>query len=63
MLSHSFDVLARLASRVPDRLVQRAVAWTPGSAVAVPKSAASVVLLRPTGSVSNPGGTPPESPD
>jgi 8-oxo-dGTP pyrophosphatase MutT (NUDIX family) len=60
MPSHSLDVLARLAPRVPDRIVQRAAAWTAGSPVAVPRTAASVVLLRAAGAVSIPGGTPPK---
>jgi 8-oxo-dGTP pyrophosphatase MutT (NUDIX family) len=59
MPSHSLDVLARLASRVPDRIVQRAAAWTAGSIVAVPRPAASVVLLRAVGCASIRGGTPP----
>ena len=50
MPSHSFDVLARLAPRVPDRIIERAGAWTAGSVVAVPRVAASVVLLRAAGS-------------
>jgi 8-oxo-dGTP pyrophosphatase MutT (NUDIX family) len=62
MPSHSLDVLARLAPQVPDRIIQRAAAWTPGSVAAVPRIAASVVLLRPAGAVSNPGGTPREPP-
>jgi 8-oxo-dGTP pyrophosphatase MutT (NUDIX family) len=44
------DVLARLAPRVPDRIVQRATAWTGDSVAAVPRTAASVVLLRAAGS-------------
>jgi 8-oxo-dGTP pyrophosphatase MutT (NUDIX family) len=44
--SNSLDVLARLAPRVPDRIVQRATAWTADSVAAVPRMAASVVLLR-----------------
>jgi 8-oxo-dGTP pyrophosphatase MutT (NUDIX family) len=50
MPSHSLDVLARLAPRVPDRIVERAAAWTAGSVAAIPRTAASVVLLRPAGS-------------
>ena len=50
MPSHSLDVLARLTPRVPDRILQRAAAWTPGSVAAVPRPAASVVLLRDVGS-------------
>jgi 8-oxo-dGTP pyrophosphatase MutT (NUDIX family) len=49
MPSHSLDVLARLNSQVPDRIIQRAVAWTPGSVAAVPRLAASVVVLRAAG--------------
>jgi 8-oxo-dGTP pyrophosphatase MutT (NUDIX family) len=60
MPSHSLDVLARLAPRVPAAAVQRAAAWTSGSVPAIPRTAASVVLLRPAGAVSDPGGTPPE---
>ena len=50
MPSHSFDVLSRLAPRVPDRIIERATAWTAGSVAAVPHVAASVVLLRAAGS-------------
>jgi 8-oxo-dGTP pyrophosphatase MutT (NUDIX family) len=50
MPSHSLDVLTRLAPRVPDRIVQHAAAWTAGSVAAVPRTAASVVLLRAAGS-------------
>jgi 8-oxo-dGTP pyrophosphatase MutT (NUDIX family) len=50
MPSHSLDVLARLAPRVPDRIVQRAAAWTAGSVAVIPRTAASVVLLRSAGS-------------
>ena len=50
MPSHSFDVLGRLAPRVPDWIIERAGGWTAGSVVAVPRVAASVVLLRATGS-------------
>jgi 8-oxo-dGTP pyrophosphatase MutT (NUDIX family) len=60
--SHSLDVLARLAPRVPDRIAQRAAAWTAGSVAATPRTAASVVLLRAAETVSDPGGTPPEHP-
>ena len=50
MPSHSLDVLSRLAPRVPDRIIERATAWTAGSVAAVPHVAASVVLLRAAGS-------------
>jgi 8-oxo-dGTP pyrophosphatase MutT (NUDIX family) len=50
MPSHSLDVLTRLAPRVPDWVAERAAAWTAGLVVAVPRAAASVVLLRPAGS-------------
>jgi 8-oxo-dGTP pyrophosphatase MutT (NUDIX family) len=50
MPSHSLDVLARLAPRVPDRIVERVAAWTAGSVAADPRTAASVVLLRAAGS-------------
>src|SRR5688500_7364590 len=50
MPSHSLDVLARMTPRVPDRILQRAAAWTPGSVAAVPRTAASVVLLQDAGS-------------
>ncbi|HEV2930909.1 MAG TPA: hypothetical protein VGW74_19680, partial [Propionibacteriaceae bacterium] len=49
MPSHSLDVLARLAPRVPDRIVERVAAWTAGSVAADPRTAASVVLLRAAG--------------
>ncbi len=49
MPSHSLDVLARLPSQVPDRILQRVAAWTPESVAAAPRTAASVVLLRPAG--------------
>jgi 8-oxo-dGTP pyrophosphatase MutT (NUDIX family) len=49
MPSHSLDVLARMAPRVPDWVADRAAAWTAGLAAAVPRAAASVVLLRPAG--------------
>src|SRR5215212_9465876 len=62
MPSHSLDVLARLAPLVPDRTVERAAAWTADSVAATPRTAASVVLLRSVGSVSHPGGTPPDPP-
>jgi 8-oxo-dGTP pyrophosphatase MutT (NUDIX family) len=62
MPSNSLDVLARLALRVPDRIVQRAAVWTAGSVAATPRTAASVVLLRAAETVSDPGGTPPEPP-
>jgi len=48
--SHSLDVLARLAPRVPEWIVQHAAAWTAGSVAAIPRTAASVVLLRAAGS-------------
>lgn len=48
MPSHSFDVLARLAPRVPDRLTELAAAWTDASVPVDPVPAASVVLLRET---------------
>lgn len=48
MPTHSLDVLTRLASRVPERLVARAAAWTAGSEPVEPVPAASVVLLRGT---------------
>ena len=47
MPSHSLDVLARLAPRVPDWVAERAAAWTTGLVAVVPRTAASVVLLRP----------------
>ena len=47
MPSHSLDVLARLAPRVPDWVAERASGWTAGLVAAVPRPAASVVLLRP----------------
>src|SRR5918998_4969229 len=50
MPSHSLDVLARLALQVPDQLAERAAAWPEGSVPVEPGLAASVVLLRETGS-------------
>jgi 8-oxo-dGTP pyrophosphatase MutT (NUDIX family) len=50
MPSHSLDVLARLAPQVPAGLVERAAAWREGSVPVEPGQAASVVLLRETGS-------------
>ena len=48
--SHSVDVLARLTPAVPDQLVERATAWPEGAVPVEPALAASVVLLRQTGS-------------
>ena len=48
MPSHSLDVLARLTPQVPDRLVERAAAWTDASVAVEAGLAASVVLLRET---------------
>jgi 8-oxo-dGTP pyrophosphatase MutT (NUDIX family) len=50
MPSHSLDVLARLAPRVPDWVAEHAAAWTAELVAAVPRPAASVVLLRPADS-------------
>jgi 8-oxo-dGTP pyrophosphatase MutT (NUDIX family) len=50
MPSHSLDVLARLAPQVPYRIVEQVATWTAGSVAAVPRTAASVVLLRAAGS-------------
>jgi 8-oxo-dGTP pyrophosphatase MutT (NUDIX family) len=50
MPSHSLDVLARLTPRVPEWVAEHAAAWTEGLVAAVPRPAASVVLLRPAGS-------------
>src|ERR671917_1096010 len=50
MPSHCLDVLARLALQVPDQLAERAAAWPEGSVPVEPGLAASVVLLRETGS-------------
>jgi 8-oxo-dGTP pyrophosphatase MutT (NUDIX family) len=49
MPSHSLNVLARLAPKVPDWVAERASAWTAGQVAVVPRTAASVVLLRPAG--------------
>jgi 8-oxo-dGTP pyrophosphatase MutT (NUDIX family) len=46
MASHSLDVLSRLGPRIPDRLVERAAAWTAESVPVDAVLAASVVLLR-----------------
>jgi 8-oxo-dGTP pyrophosphatase MutT (NUDIX family) len=46
MPSHSLDVLARLMPRIPERLVERAAAWTQKSVPVDAALAASVVLLR-----------------
>ena len=48
MPSHSLDVLARLMPRIPERLVERAAAWTEKSVPVDAALAASVVLLRET---------------
>jgi 8-oxo-dGTP pyrophosphatase MutT (NUDIX family) len=60
MPSHSLDVLAELVPRVPDQIIERAAAWTDDAVPATPRTAASVVLLRPA--VSYPGGTRAEPP-
>jgi 8-oxo-dGTP pyrophosphatase MutT (NUDIX family) len=50
MPSHSLDVLARLGPKVPGWVAERASARTVGQVAVVPRTAASVVLLRPAGS-------------
>ena len=45
-MSHSLDVLGRLSQTVPPRLVDLALARSPGSPPADPARSASVVLLR-----------------
>ena len=45
MGSHSLDVLSRLEPRLSEALIERATRWNPG-AVAAPRRAASVILLR-----------------
>ncbi|MCW2809615.1 MAG: hypothetical protein JWP61_73 [Friedmanniella sp.] len=50
MVSHSWDVLARLSLTVPEAVAARADARPPGSAVSPAVPSASVVLLREGGS-------------
>jgi 8-oxo-dGTP pyrophosphatase MutT (NUDIX family) len=46
MPSHSYDVLIRLAPKVPAAIVERAARWTLDSVPGTPAAAASVILLR-----------------
>jgi 8-oxo-dGTP pyrophosphatase MutT (NUDIX family) len=46
MPSHSYDVLIRLAPRIPAEMVERAAQWTADSVPSPAAPAASVILLR-----------------